>query len=127
MADGPELIAAKRLLDAAKSHGFRFERLAPGADGPLRGVRDTPGYRDEMYLAGFGAPGSCTAIRRRRCPLILPGGLPVTDSVTGDALTVLHTVVTEWAATEKTQTQVTKVAPVAASNRPEPGWPRSIS
>jgi hypothetical protein len=37
MADSPELAAAKRLLDEAKDQGFRFERLAPGEDGPLRG------------------------------------------------------------------------------------------
>jgi hypothetical protein len=28
----------------------------------------------------------------------VPGGLPVANRITGDALTVLHTVVTEWAA-----------------------------
>ena len=98
MADSPELAAAKRLLDKAKDQGFRFERVAPGEDGPLRGVRDTPEHRDEIYLAGFAAPESCTAIRRRRCSLIVPGGLPVTARVTGDALTVLHTVVSDWLA-----------------------------
>ncbi|MGH3548332.1 MAG: hypothetical protein ACRDQU_09515 [Pseudonocardiaceae bacterium] len=56
MADSPELAAAKRLLDEAKDRGFRFERLPPGEDGPLRGVRDTPEHRDEIYLSGFGAP-----------------------------------------------------------------------
>ena len=65
MADSPELVAAKRLLDEAKDRGFRFERVAPGEDGPLRGVRNTPEHRDEIYLAGFAAPESCTAIRRR--------------------------------------------------------------
>jgi hypothetical protein len=96
MADSPELAAAKRLLDEAKAQGFRFERVAPGEDGHLRGVRDTPEHRDEIYLAGFAAPESCTAIRRRRSSLIVPGGLPVTARVTGDALTVLHTVVSDW-------------------------------
>jgi hypothetical protein len=57
-------------------------------------VRETAGYYDEIYLAGFGAPESCTAIRRCRSSLIVAGGLPVTDRVTGDALTVLHMVVT---------------------------------
>jgi hypothetical protein len=61
-------------------------------------VRETAGYYDEIYLAGFGAPESCTAHRRCRTSLIVPCGLPVTDRITGDALTVLHTVVTEWAA-----------------------------
>ena len=97
MADSLDLVAAKRLLDDAENRGFRFERLAPGEDGPLRGVRETAGYYDEIYLSGFGAPESCTAIRRCRSSLIVPGGLlPITDRVTGDALTVLHTVVTEW-------------------------------
>jgi hypothetical protein len=98
MADSPDLVAAKQLLDDAKNRGFRFERVAPGEDGPLRGMRETAGYYDEIYLTGFGAPESCTAIRRCRSSLIVPGGLPVTDRITGDALTVLHTVVTEWAA-----------------------------
>ena len=38
MADSPDLAAAKRLLDHAKAQEFRFERVAPGEDGPLRGV-----------------------------------------------------------------------------------------
>lgn len=66
MADSPELAAAKRLLDDAKDRGFHFERVAPGDDGPLRGLRETPEHRDEIYLAGFWAAESCTAIRRRR-------------------------------------------------------------
>ena len=96
MTDSPDLAAAKRLLDDAKGQGFHFERIAPGEDGPLRGVRETPEYREEIYLAGFAAPESCTAIRRCRSSLVVPGGLPVTARVTGDALTVLHTVVIEW-------------------------------
>jgi hypothetical protein len=95
--DSPDLAAAKRLLDAAKNQGFRFQRIAPGPDGPLRGIRQTPEFLDELYLAGFWTPDSCTAIRRRRCALIVPGGLPVTARVVGDALSVLHTVVTDWA------------------------------
>jgi hypothetical protein len=67
MADSPELVAAKRLLDVAKNDGFAFERIAPGEDGPLRGVRETPQWRDEIYLAGFWAPNSRSATRRRRC------------------------------------------------------------
>lgn len=85
-----------RLLDLAKTRGFRFERIAPGPDGPLRGVRETPLFADEINIAGMWAPGCCSAIRRRRCTLILPGGLPVIDQVTGNALTVLNTVVTSW-------------------------------
>jgi hypothetical protein len=96
-ADSPDVAAAKRLLDAAKDQGFRFQRLASGPDGPLRGIRQTPEFLDELYLAGFWKPDSCTAIRRRRYALIVPGGLPVTPRVAGDALSVLHTVVTHWA------------------------------
>lgn len=99
VSDSPEVVAAKRLLDAAKDGGFVFQRLAPGPDGPLRGVRETVEWCDEIYLAGCGQPNSCTAIRRRRSSLIVPGGLPVTERVTGDALTVLHAVVCDWATT----------------------------
>jgi hypothetical protein len=98
MADSPQLAAAKQLLDAAKQAGFTFQRIAPGEDAPLRGVRHTPNWLDELYLAGCSDPQSCTAIRRRRSSLIVPNGLPVTARVRGDALTVLHTVVTDWPA-----------------------------
>jgi hypothetical protein len=94
--DSPDLAAAKRLLDAAKLQGFSFQRIAPGPDGPLRGVRETPEFVDELYIAGMWAPESCAAIRRRRFSLIVPGGLPVTARITGNAFTVLHTVVTDW-------------------------------
>ncbi|HEX6405089.1 MAG TPA: hypothetical protein VF003_18325 [Pseudonocardiaceae bacterium] len=96
MTDSPEVAAAKRLLDEAKTGGFRFERIAPGPDGPLRGVRDTTGWCDEIYLGGFWNPDSCHAIRRRRPSLVVPGGLLVTHRVRGDALTVLHTVLCDW-------------------------------
>jgi hypothetical protein len=96
LPESPELRAAKALLDAAKDAGFRFERIAPGPDGPLRGVRETVEFLDEIYLAGCALPDSCTAIRRRRSSLVVPGGLPVTARVTGDALVVLHTVVSDW-------------------------------
>lgn len=97
-SDNPELAAAKRLLDIAKSRGFAFERIAPGPDGPLRGVRETLQFRDEVYLGGCGAPDSCSATRRRRSSLIVPGGLPVSQQLCGDALTVLHTVLWDWTA-----------------------------
>jgi hypothetical protein len=95
VADSPELAAAKRLLDAARAAGFSFTRTAPGEDGPLLGQREGVEYRDEIYIGGFG--GSCHATRARKSSLILPGGLPVTERVTGDALTVLHIVVSDWA------------------------------
>lgn len=56
--------------------------------------RETIEYRDEIYIGGFG--DSCHATRARRSSLVVPGGLPVTARVSGDALTVLHTVVTDW-------------------------------
>jgi hypothetical protein len=93
--DDPELTAAKRLLDAAKSQGFTFQRIAPGPDGPLLGVRETVEHRDTCYLSGFGK--GCSATRARKYSLVLPGGLPITQRVTGDALTVLHVVLSDWA------------------------------
>jgi hypothetical protein len=95
-ADSSELMAAMRLMDAAKDQGFTFQRVAPGEDGPLRGVRETVEFLDEIYVTGCGRPDSCTAIRRHRSSLVVPGGLPVTARVTGDALVVLHTVVSDW-------------------------------
>ncbi|HEX6402144.1 MAG TPA: hypothetical protein VF003_03110 [Pseudonocardiaceae bacterium] len=56
-------------------------------------------FTDELYIAGFRALGSCSATRRRRSTLILPSGLPVIGQVTGDALSVLNTVVTTWSPT----------------------------
>lgn len=94
MADSPELVAAKRLLDCAKRQGFTFQRVAPGEDGPLFGRRETIEYRDEIYIGGFG--DSCHATRARKSSLLVPGLLPVTARVSGDALTVLHTVVADW-------------------------------
>ncbi|MGH3766822.1 MAG: hypothetical protein ACRDS0_14715 [Pseudonocardiaceae bacterium] len=96
MTDSPDLAAAKRLLDLARSGGFAFERIAPGPDGPLRGVRETRDWTDEIYLGGFWEANSCSAIRRHRSSLVVPGGLPVAERVNGDALTVLHTVC-DWA------------------------------
>jgi hypothetical protein len=94
MAESPELEAAKRLLDAAKRGGFRFQRVAPGPDGPLWGVRETPQWRDTLYLAGFGQ--HCTATRVRKSSLIIPGGPVVAQCLDGDALSVLHAVVFDW-------------------------------
>lgn len=96
-ADSPELAVAKRLLDDAKDRGFAFERIGPGDDAPLLGVRESVEWVDEIVLAGFWEAESCCAVRRRRCSLVVPGGLPVAERVSGDALTVLHTVVCDWA------------------------------
>lgn len=94
IADSPDLVTAKRLLDAAKQGGFHFTRVAPGPDGPLLGVRETLGWRDTLYLAGFGQ--ACTATRARKSYLIIPSGPVITRRINGDAINVLHTVVCEW-------------------------------
>lgn len=94
--DGPQLAAAKRLLDVAKHTGFTFVRIAPGPDGPLRGTRETREWTDDIYIGGFA--DSCTALRRRRSSLIVPNGQPVAARVDGDAIQVLHTVVADWPA-----------------------------
>lgn len=94
MADSPELATAKRLLDTAKRDGFVFQRVAPGDDGPLLGMRESVDYLDTCYLGGFG--DCCHATRARRSSLAVPGGLPITERVSGNALEVLHTVVFDW-------------------------------
>jgi hypothetical protein len=97
--DSPEVVAAKRLLDDAKDGGFAFERTGPGPDAPLLGVRESTDWVDEIVLTGFWQPESCCAVRRRRSSLVVPGGgLPVAHRVQGDALTVLHTVLSDWTA-----------------------------
>ncbi|MGH3856547.1 MAG: hypothetical protein ACRDR6_24270 [Pseudonocardiaceae bacterium] len=93
-AQGPDLAVAKRLLDAAKRGGFHFQRVAPGPDGPLWGVRETLDWRDTIYLAGFSQ--ACTATRARKSSLIIPGGPLVTQRLDGDAVCVLRTVVCDW-------------------------------
>ncbi len=95
--DSPDVAAAKRLLDLAKEQGFAFQRIAPGEDGPLLGVRETVQWRDEILLSGFWNEDSCYAARRRRSSLVVPGGLPLAAQISGDVLTVLHAVVSEWA------------------------------
>ena len=94
MADSPELAAAKRLLDTAKRDGFVFQRVAPGDDGPLLGTREGADYRDTCYLGGFG--DYCHATRARKSRLVIPGDLPITERVSGEALTVLQTVLFDW-------------------------------
>ena len=96
VTESPDVVIGMRLLDLAKCHGFRFRRIAPGADGPLWGVRDTESWRDTVYLSGFWAPDSCSATRRRKSSLLVPGELLVTERVSGDALNVLNTVVSYW-------------------------------
>ncbi|HEX4099232.1 MAG TPA: hypothetical protein VHY21_01645 [Pseudonocardiaceae bacterium] len=54
-------------------------------------------HREEFVNARtFGAvDDSCHATRARKSSFIVPGGLPITTRVTGDAVTVLHTVVSD--------------------------------
>lgn len=94
MADGLGVAAAKRLLDLAQDQGFVFQRVAPGDDGPLLSVREISDYRDQIYISDFYS--GCTATRARKSSLIVPNGLPVTACVEGEALIVLHTVVSDW-------------------------------
>lgn len=94
--ESPDVVTGYRLIDTAKRCGFQFQRLAPGPDGPLWGVRDTEDWYDTLYLSGFWQPGSCSAIRRRKSSLIVPGELLVADRVSGNALNVLSTVISHW-------------------------------
>ncbi|MGH7744187.1 MAG: hypothetical protein ACREQ5_05120, partial [Candidatus Dormibacteria bacterium] len=57
-------------------------------------VRESSKYRDQIYLSDFYS--GCTATRAPKSSLIVPGDLPVTARVEGNALTVLHTVVSDW-------------------------------
>jgi hypothetical protein len=92
MADSPEVVIARRLIDHAKAHGFHFRRLAPGPDGPLWGVRETEQWRDSVFVGGFS--NSCSATRQRKSSLIVPGDLLVTDRISGTALSVLNAITT---------------------------------
>ena len=92
-ADNPDLAASKRLLDVLKTRGFTFERVAPGPDGPLEGVRETTQWRDTIHLGGFSR--DCYAWRERRSSLILPGTARAEIRIHGGALDVL-TDVLSW-------------------------------
>lgn len=96
MTDRPDVAIGKRLLDYLKLSGFRFQRIAPGPDGPLFGVRETDDWRDTIYLAGFWETASCSATRQRKSSLIIPDELLVSDRVSGDVLNVLNTVLSNW-------------------------------
>ena len=85
VAESPDVVIGMRLLDTAKRQGFQFRRLAPGPDGPLWGIQDTENWRDTIYLSGFWAPDSCSAVRRRKSSLIVPGDLLVAERVCGCA------------------------------------------
>jgi hypothetical protein len=68
--------------------------MPPNRLGPRFARREITGYHDEIYLGGF--DDSCHATWARKSSFIVPGGLSISARVTGDALTVLHTVVSDW-------------------------------
>lgn len=99
VADGPDVVAGKRLLDAVKRLGFVFRRIAPGPDGPLEGVRESAGWRDTIHLGGFSS--DCYAWRERRSSLVLPSSARAQLRTQGSALDVprvllVHTWGHDW-------------------------------
>lgn len=90
--DSPDLMIAKRLLNQLKLGGFRFQRIAPGPDGPLVGTRVSGPWTDTVHLAGFSR--DCFAWRTRNSSLIVPGDGLVDHRTQGSALTVLNDVLT---------------------------------
>lgn len=88
--DSPDLVVAKRLLDQAKLHGFRFQRTAPGEDAPLVGHRTSSSWVDLIYIEGFSR--GCFAWRKRETTLILPDGGLIERQVDGRAIDVLNEV-----------------------------------
>ena len=90
MADSPDLVTAKHLLDRLKVHGFEFQRIAPGEDGPLVGTRISDDYLVLIHIEGFSR--DCFAWRQRSSSLIVPGGSLVERRVEGSALDVLNEV-----------------------------------
>lgn len=92
MADSPDLVIAKLLVDHLKLGGFQFRRLVPGEDGPLVGHRVSDDWLDFVHIEGFSR--DCLAWRKRTTSLIVPGGGLVERRVHGQAITVLNEVLT---------------------------------
>lgn len=90
--DSADVVIAKRLLDHLKFHGFQFQRIAPGADGPLIGQRESENFLDLIHIEGFSA--DCFAWRTRMSSLIIPGEGLVERRTQGHVLTVLNDVLT---------------------------------
>lgn len=63
MADGPDVVTAKRLLDHAKRRGFQFRPVECDPDGALLGTREGDEWLDTVFLAGFSR--DCYALRQR--------------------------------------------------------------
>jgi hypothetical protein len=91
-ADSTDVAAAKRLLDYAKLSGFTFQRAAPGADAPLIGYRVRDGWVDLIHIEGFSR--DCFAWRKRTSKLLVSADALVQHHVEGNALDVLHEVLT---------------------------------
>ncbi len=91
-ADSQDGVIAKRLLNYARQGGFTFQRVAPGADGPLVGHRIGDGWADLIHIEGFSR--DCFAWRKRTSSLVVPGSALVERQVEGSALDVLHEVLT---------------------------------
>ena len=96
VADSEDLALAKQLIDDLKRDGFTFQRIGLGEDAPLLGIRRAGHWADEVYITGLDEP--CTAIRRRRSRLVLPGAPPVMTKIDGDAITVMIAVC-DWPVT----------------------------
>lgn len=92
VADSPDVVTGKGLLDAVKRHGFVFARIAPGPDAPIEGIRENDQWRDTIHLSGFS--NGCYAWRERQSSLILPGGSLVRIRTQGSAVDVLSEVLT---------------------------------
>lgn len=70
--DNPDLLAAKRLLNLPTDHGFSFQRVVPGEDGPLLSRRQTIAMK-------YTLPDSVTHAAL--------SGDAVAERITGDVLT----------------------------------------
>lgn len=92
VAETPDLVIARRLLDHAKARGFQFRRVAEGPDGALLGIRHFGDWTDTVYVGGFS--DNCFGMRERTTSLLAPGDTLVERRTTGDALNVLNAVLT---------------------------------
>ena len=120
MSESPDLATALKLVDIAKARGFSFERTGPGEDAPVIGVRESPEWIEEIVLAGFWKPDSCIAVRKRRYSLVVPGESAVTQQISGDALTVLRAVISDWSPCAPTGRRSS--ATCGAPRLPAAGW-----
>ncbi|MGH3941067.1 MAG: hypothetical protein ACRDTG_20990 [Pseudonocardiaceae bacterium] len=89
-SDSSDLVIAMQLLDHLKLRGFKFQRTASGADGPLVGNRVTGNWADTIYIEGFSH--GCVAWRKRKSSLIVSGDGLVERQAHGSALDVLNEV-----------------------------------